>query len=218
RAAFAILALPAIAALVSLVFARRVERFQAPARPMERGRLPRAFWFWLVFAALSTAGLTHFVLISFHLARVDHVHLALIPVIFAVGMAMEGITAFSLGRLSDRLGPGLLVLVPLGAAGGGILLFLYSGALLWVGVLLWGLGMGAQTTLLKSQVARVVPADRHAEAFGLLDTAMGASWMLGSIALGALYDLAPQALVAGALGFDVLALVWLFAGRGLHRA
>ena len=218
HAAFAILALPAFAALVSLVFAHRVERFRPLARAMERGRLPRAYWFWLVFAGLSTAGLAHFVLISFHLARVDHLPLTLIPVVFALGMAVEGIAAFYLGRLSDRIGPGLLVLVPLGAAAGGILLFLLAGPFVWLGVVFWGLGMGAQTTLLKAQMARAVPADRHAEAFGLLDTVIGASWMIGSIVLGALYDLAPSALVSGALGFEAVALIWLLAGRGMRQS
>lgn len=217
HAAFAILALPAVAALISLVFAQRVQHFRTVVRTGERGRLPRQFLFWLVFAALATAGLAHFVLISFHLAQVAHLPLALIPVIFAVGMASEGLASFLLGRLSDRIGPSLLMLLPLAAAVGGILLFLLSGLYLWLGVICWGVAMGVQTTLLKAQVARVVPAERHGEAFGLLDTVIGASWLVGSIVLGALYGLTPSALVVGTLVFEALALLWLIVGRNAWR-
>lgn len=218
RAAFAILALPAVAALISLVFARRVQHFRTAVHTGERGRLPCQFLFWLVFAALATAGLAHFVLISFHLARIAHLPLALVPVIFAAGMASEGLASFLLGRLSDRSGPVLLVLLPLAASIGGVLLFLLSGLYVWLGVICWGIAMGVQTTLLRAQVARVVPADRHGEAFGLLDTVMGASWLIGSIVLGALYGLAPAALVGGTLVFEVLALLWLMVGRNTWRA
>ncbi|MGH8128575.1 MAG: MFS transporter [Gammaproteobacteria bacterium] len=217
HAAFAVLALPAVAALISLVFAQRVQHFRAVSHTKERGRLPRQFFFWLVFAALATAGLAHFVLISFHLAQIAHLPLALIPVIFAVGMASEGLAAFLLGRLSDRSSPALLVLLPLAAAAGGILLFLLSGVFMWLGVICWGIAMGVQSTLLKAQVARVVPADRHGEAFGLLDTVIGASWFIGSIVLGALYGLTPSALVIGTLVFEALALFWLIVGRGSWR-
>ncbi|MGH8226266.1 MAG: MFS transporter [Gammaproteobacteria bacterium] len=210
RAGFAVLAVPAVLALGALVFARRFQKFPtAVPAPIERGRLPRRFWLWMIFAALATAGLAHFVLIAFHLAQVGHFPLALIPVIFAVGMASEGLAGLLLGRLSDRLGPRLLVLFPLGAAVGTVLLFLLPGALRWIGVVCWGVALGAQATLLRAQVAGVVAAHRHAEAFGLLDTVMGASWFAGSVMLGALYGLAPVALVIGAVVLESFALVWL---------
>ncbi|MGH8428151.1 MAG: MFS transporter [Gammaproteobacteria bacterium] len=210
RAGFAVLAVPAVLALVALVFARRFQKFPtAVPVPIERGRLPRRFWLWLIFAALATAGLAHFVLIAFHLAQVGHFPLALIPVIFAVGMASEGLASLVLGRLSDRLGPGLLVLFPLGAAAGTALLFLLPGVWRWIGVVCWGIALGVQTTLLRTQVAGVVAVHRHAEAFGLLDTVMGASWFVGSVVLGALYEITPAALVAGAVVLEILALLWL---------
>lgn len=213
---FAVLAIPAVAALVALVFAHRRQHFHPVAGVRERRPMPRQFLFWLIFAALATAGLAHFVLISFHLARVAQLPLPLIPVIFAIGMASEGFASFVLGRLSDRLGPVLLAVLPLGAGAGDVLLFLLTGWLLWLGIILWGVAMGVQATLLKAQVARIVPRDRHAEAFGLLDTVMGASWLIGSLVLGALYEIAPWGLVVGALCFEVLALLWLQLGRGMH--
>lgn len=209
RAGFAILALPALAALGCLAAARRFEAAPQAQTAPAAGRLPRVFWGWLVFAALATGGYSHFALISFHLAARHEFPVPLIPVLFAVAMGAEGAAALGAGRLADRFGAAPAAVFPLCGIGGVALLFLGAARLAWAGAVLWGIGLGVQTSVLRAQVAQVVPEHRRGEAFGLLDTGIGAGWLGGSAILGALYDVTPHLLVVGTAALELGALIWL---------
>ncbi|MDN5864420.1 MAG: MFS transporter [Gammaproteobacteria bacterium] len=218
RAGFAILAIPAVATLVALAFARRFEVKPKTTTPAP-GKFPRAFWLWVVFAMLATAGFAHFALIAFDLAKIGFAP-ALIPVLFAVAMAAEGLAGFVFGRMSDRTGSALLAGFPVCGLVGTVLLFLAPGWTRWVGAVVWGVGLGLQAAVVRAEIARTVPEGRRGEAFGILDAAMGAAWFAGSIVLGALYELSPTALVIAAVAIESAAIAWLIASwpRLRHRA
>lgn len=57
-----------------------------------------------------------------------------------------------------------------------------------VGVIVWGLGMAAQESIVKAAITGMVDPRRRAWAYGVFDTGFGICWFAGSIALGALYD------------------------------
>ena len=215
RAGFAVLAAPAVAALVALAFARRFESRPVTGETARR-RLPAAFWAWVVFAALATAGFAHVALVTFDLAA-GGLSPALVPLLVAVAMGTAGLSALVLGPLSERFGTVLLASFPIWALVGAWLLFLAAGWPRWLGAGVWGVGLGIQSAVLRAQVARTVAEGRRAEAFGILDTATGAAWFGGSALLGALYEISPGALVAGAAACELLALVWLVVVRGRLR-
>jgi MFS family permease len=50
-------------------------------------------------------------------------------------------------------------------------------------MVLWGIGMGAQDSLLKAVLAGVVPIEKRSTAFGVFDTGFGVAWFLGSAAI-----------------------------------
>jgi MFS-type transporter involved in bile tolerance (Atg22 family) len=62
-------------------------------------------------------------------------------------------------------------------------------------MVLWGLSMSAQESLLKSLVAGIVASDRRATAFGLFDAGYGVAWFAGSALMGILYGLSVDAVV-----------------------
>ena len=64
-----------------------------------------------------------------------------------------------------------------------------------LGIILWGIGMGAQESILKSAVSSLVSKDNRSMGFGVFETAFGVFWFLGSWLMGALYDAAPIWLV-----------------------
>lgn len=70
-------------------------------------------------------------------------------------------------------------------------------ALMGVGIVLWGVGMGAQESIMKAAVSRIVPAPMRSTGFGIFETGFGIAWFLGSWLLGALYDASPARLVGG---------------------
>ncbi|MFA6870061.1 MAG: MFS transporter, partial [Methanomethylophilus sp.] len=56
------------------------------------------------------------------------------------------------------------------------------------GVVLWGVGMGAQESILKSAVTSIVPKKNRSTGFGIFETSFGICWFLGSWLAGWLYD------------------------------
>ncbi len=60
---------------------------------------------------------------------------------------------------------------------------------------LWGVGMGAQESILKAAVAAMVPMDRRGSAFGIFYLCYGLAWFVGSTLMGVLYDHSVMGLV-----------------------
>jgi len=81
-------------------------------------------------------------------------------------------------------------------------------------MVLWGLGMGAQDSMLKAVLTGVLPAAKRSTAFGFFDGAFGIAWFLGSALMGLLYDKSIVALVLFSVMLQLAALpVFLFANR-----
>ncbi|MBR6890405.1 MAG: hypothetical protein IKN05_05400, partial [Clostridia bacterium] len=59
------------------------------------------------------------------------------------------------------------------------------------GIVLWGVGMGAQESIMKAAVTAIVPRAMRSTGFGIFETGFGVAWFLGSWLMGALYDRSP---------------------------
>ena len=55
-----------------------------------------------------------------------------------------------------------------------------------LGMVLWGIGMGAQESIIKAALAEMVPRDRRATGYGIFNTGFGLFWFLGSALMGIL--------------------------------
>ncbi|MER7967526.1 MFS transporter [Streptomyces sp. NPDC096080] len=215
RAGFAVLALPAV--LTLLVLASAWRQYPRPsdleigeAVPDRRG-LPHAFWIFLAGMGLIAAGYADYPLIAYHFGRAHVVATAWIPVLYAAAMATEALAALALGRLFDRFGLWTVVGATLLTACFPPLVFLGGAGLAVVGVVLWGLGMAAQESVVKAAVTGMVGPRRRASAFGLFDTGFGVCWFLGSLALGALYDRSVTDLVIVSVVLQLAAIPLLLA-------
>lgn len=57
----------------------------------------------------------------------------------------------------------------------------------FMGMLLWGIGMGAQESIMRAAVAVLVPKEKRGVGYGVFNTGYGVFWFLGSTALGFFY-------------------------------
>lgn len=199
RTGYALLAIAAVLALASLIVAR--VGFPVPSGLEEgrtaRGRsFSRAYWLYMLAAAVFAGGLMSYELVSYHLTATRVVAGFWAPVLLAFATGCGVVANLVLGRLYDRAGlPVLLVGVLLSSLFAPLM---FQGGLLAVALAmpLWGIGYATQDTLLKAVVASLLPQGRRGLAFGLFYTAYGAGWLVGSVAVGLLYEQSRAAAVA----------------------
>ncbi len=210
---FAVLAVPALMAIAVLLTARylypRPHELEAAAVRIAARGFPEAYWMYLAAVMCIAAGFADFALIAFHFQQAAVVSPDLIPVFYAVAMGVDAIAALAFGRLYDRAGVSVLVAAVLLSFLYAPLAFLGGPAASFAGVVLWGVGMGAQESVMRATVAGMVPPERRGTAFGAFNTGFGVAWFAGSALMGFLYDASVPALVGFALAAQ-LASVPLF--------
>ena len=221
RTGFAILLVPGAMALAVLVVARllypRPQDLEGLAPPLEPKRMSSSFWLYLAGVGLIAAGLADFPLIAFHFQRTGSVPVVWIPTYYAFAMGVDGIAALLFGRLYDRSGIRVLLLAPLLSALFAPLVFLGGPYSALLGMGLWGLGMGAQESVMRAAVATMAPRQRRGTAYGIFNAGYGLAWFLGSALMGVLYDLSLPALIGFSVAVQLLSLPLLktVAGRTL---
>ena len=141
---------------------------------------------YLVAAGLVAAGFADYPLIAFHFTQAKTVSVTLVPIFYAVAMAVSGGGSLILGRVFDRVGIGMLIPLTIAAAAYVPLVFLAGFWPALIGAALWGLGMGVHEAIIPAAVAPMVSRDRRASAYGLFTGIYGIAWFLGSVIIGAL--------------------------------
>lgn len=216
RWAFALLALPALLALVLLTAAPRLQPDPAaweaaPPAPAADGRAPARAWrLYLGFAAAGAAGFAPFQLLSYHFKVRALLADPLIPLAFALAMAADAVAALAAGWRYDRRGAAVLLALPAGGALAALLGFGGAPAGAWAGTVLWGATLGMQEVA-RAAVADLTPPGARGRAFGVFSLAFGLAWFAGGAVMGWLYQRAPGAAAAFAAAAQALSLACLAA-------
>jgi predicted MFS family arabinose efflux permease len=217
--AFGILAIPALAGLAVLLVIQRIypnpRDFEPEIADLETTGLPRLYWLYLGAIALVAAGFADFPLIAFHLQQSGEIATRQIALLYALAMGVDAIAALAFGRWFDRVGLWSLMLAVSLSLFFAPLVFGGSVQLAVVGMVLWGIGMGAQESIMKAAVAGIVPAQRRGSAFGIFNTGYGLAWFAGSAVMGMLYDGSRPLLIGFSMLLQACAVVvlWLVIRR-----
>jgi predicted MFS family arabinose efflux permease len=220
---FGILAIPAILGLCVLLVGQRLysnpREFETTTQDLRSEGLPKTFWVYLAAIAFVAAGYTDFPLIAFHLQQASIISTHQIPLLYAIAMGVDAIAALLFGRWFDRVGIlSLAVAIGLSALFAPFV-FLGNASLTLLGMVLWGIGMGAQESIMKAVVAGLVPPERRGSAFGIFNTDYGLAWFLGSALMGILYDYSISTLIVFSVVVQLVAIpILIGVQRQMHRS
>jgi MFS family permease len=213
--AFATLAVPAVLALAFVLIARarypRPHELETKSPVGASAELKLPYWLYFAGIALVAAGFADFPLIAFHFKKVGLFEDAMVPLVYAFAMAVDAGAAIVFGTLFDRKGMGAVMVAAGVSAVFAPLAFLSADP--WIalaGIAVWGVGMGAQESILKAAITTMVAKEKRGTAFGFFNAGFGAFWFLGSWLMGALYEVSLPALVAFSVAAQ-LAAIPLFA-------
>ena len=215
RICFAVLGIPALITVALVVFSKI--RYPDPAQfekepdTNEPFRIRKSFLLFMAAICLFAFGFADFTLITLHAAKVHAFPDSTLSLLYAGAMAADAVSALFFGWLFDKIGLKALTVSTLCSAFFACFVFLSGNPLLiGIGILLWGVGMGAQESIMKAAVSRVVPRSMRSSGFGIFETGFGIAWFLGSWLLGALYDIDPKWLAVVSAAAQILAAVFYF--------
>jgi len=221
RSVFWVAVVPAFLAVALLLFGVKEperhtgERRVNPIRRENLRRLPAVYWWVVCVGAIFT--LARFSE-AFLVLRVQStgLPLALVPLVLIVMNAVYALAAYPFGKLADAmkhrtlLAWGLLLLIAadLALASAG------HWAVVWAGIVLWGLHMAMTQGLLAAMIADTAPADLRGTAYGFFNLASGIAMLVASALAGLLWDsLGASATFLAGAAFGAVAFFLLLSRR-----
>ena len=213
---FAVLAIPAVLALSVLVLARITypdpSSFER-AGQQRMGKERALFLLYLTSAAFMALGFADFPLASFHMKTAGIISDEWIPILYSGAMGVDALSALVLGRLYDRKGMIVLVFAVCATALSAPLVYLSGTGLLVAGMALWGVGMGAQESVVRAVVTDITHADKRATAYGVFNAGFGFAWFAGSAIMGVLYGKTIMGMVIFSVAAQLASIPLLFLVR-----
>lgn len=209
---FAVLAIPGAITIIMLLITRKKfpnpENFEPEAKEFVPFEMKKSFKYYIMGISLFAFGFIDYSLVIMHISRnftsiagglaetSSIINSGTIPLLYAGAMLVDAVAALVFGYMYDKKGVRALVLSTIISAPFSAFVFLgKSVPMVLVGVVLWGVGMGAQESILKAAVTTMVPKSSRATGYGIFECSFGIFWFLGSWLLGVLYDVNVIAMV-----------------------
>jgi MFS family permease len=212
--AYAFLAIPAGLAVSVLILSRIIyphpQRLEKDTQVTDSGKLPKIFWWYLAAVGLIAAGFADYPLVAFHIKQNAIFDDKWIPLLYAVAMGIDGIAALIFGRWYDKVGMLSLAVAVVIASFFGIFAFASSPAMIIVGICIWGIGMGAQESIIRAVVADMVPKSKRGTGYGIFNAGYGICWFAGSLVIGVLYDISIPLLIVFSMAAQLASVPLLF--------
>ena len=233
-ACFAVLAIPGAITLVLLIITRckfpNPEHFEPEPKEFVPFKMKKEFILYIAGISLFAFGFIDYSIIIMHVSR-TYSHLAsglsettslvstgTLPLLYAGAMLVDAVAALFFGLMYDKKGVKALVWSTVISAPFAVFVFASDSVpMLLLGIALWGVGMGAQESILKAAVTSMVPKASRATGYGIFECSFGAFWFLGSWLLGVLYDVSIPAMIAVSVAAQLAAIPFYLASARLHK-
>ena len=222
-ACFAVLAVPGAITIVLLLVTKHKfpnpEQFEPEPKEYVPFRMKKEFVLYIAGISLFAFGFIDYSIILMHVSRLYTplasglaetsalVNSGTLPLLYAGAMLVDAAAALVFGHMYDKKGVRALVWSTLLSAPFALFVFAFDSIpALLLGIALWGVGMGAQESILKAAVSSMVPKSSRATGYGIFECSFGVFWFLGSWLLGALYDVSIPAMVAVSMAAQLAAI------------
>ncbi|MCF0120218.1 MAG: MFS transporter [Oscillospiraceae bacterium] len=213
RLCFAILGIPALITVSLVVFSKikypNPEMFEKAGDEKTEFKFKKSFVYYMIAICLFAFGFADFTLITLHAAKTAAFPESTLSLLYAAAMAVDAFAALFFGWMFDKIGIKALMISTLCSTFFSAFVFLTGNPwMMGIGIVLWGIGMGAQESIMKAAVSSIIPKNMRSSGFGIFETGFGIAWFLGSWLLGALYDVKPVWLVAVSAAVQLMAIVF----------
>ena len=232
---FAVLAVPGAVTLILLAATKRKfpnpEQFEPEPKEYVPFRMKKEFVYYIAGISLFAFGFIDYSIVVMHVSRTyaglsaglaetsSLVNSGTLPLLYAGAMLVDAVAALFFGFLYDRKGVRALVWSTVISAPFAIFVFAaHSVPMVLIGVALWGVGMGAQESILKAAVTSMVPKASRATGYGIFECSFGAFWFLGSWLMGVLYDVSIPAMVTVSVAAQLAAIPLYLHSAKLRKA
>jgi MFS family permease len=196
---FAVLLIPALCSLSTLAAScylyPRPQDLEKSKENVQFKGFSKTFWLYMCGVSCVAAGYIDFALIAYHFIKVGQIPSVWIPIFFSIAMMGAVIASLVLGRLFDLKGVAVIIFATVISSLFVPLVFMDGFVFGLVGMILWGIGLGSQESIISAFIGNIVPMDRRGTGYGVLHLGFGIFWFLGSALMGYLYDISLPALI-----------------------
>lgn len=231
---FAFLAIPGAITIILLIVTRckfpNPEHFEPEPKEYIPFKMKKEFILYIAGISLFAFGFIDYSIIIMHVSRTysslasglsetsSLVNTGTLPLLYAGAMLVDAVAALIFGMMYDKNGVKALVWSTVISAPFAVFVFAFNSVpMLLVGIALWGVGMGAQESILKAAVTSMVPKTSRATGYGIFECSFGAFWFLGSWLMGVLYDASIPAMIAVSVAAQLAAIPLYIASAKLRK-
>lgn len=232
---FAFLAIPGAITIILLFVTKHKfpnpEHFEPEPKEYIPFKMKKEFVLYIAGISLFAFGFIDYSIIIMHISRTftgiasglaetsSIVNNGTIPLLYAGAMLVDAVAALFFGYMYDKNGVKALVLSTIISAPFAMFVFAFNSLpMVLLGIGLWGIGMGAQESILKAAVTSMVPKINRATGYGIFECSFGIFWFLGSWLLGVLYDISIPAMIVVSVVAQLAAIPLYLYSYKLHHA
>lgn len=193
RDAFEFLLVPAVITMVTLFITAR--KFHISVRPdevkqgLESDITVQKTGLYFLFVLLSSAGMIHFNIISYHVKLNSIITDSTIPILYSTLMVSNALFSMLAGKFYDRSGIRSLIIIPFMSLLVPVLSLSFRSTAVLTGMIALGGVIGVQDTVMRAVITDMIPSERIGTAFGMFGLVYGLGWFSGSAVMGFLYGL-----------------------------
>jgi hypothetical protein len=223
KTCFAFLFIPGIITILFLFFTKKKfpnpEHFEPEPKEYVPFKMKKSFIFYIIGISFFAFGFIDYSIIIMHISKnytsiagnlyetSNLINSGTIPLLYAGAMLVDAVAALVFGHIYDKNGVKALVISTTISAPFSVFIFgMKSVPALLFGLVLWGIGMGAQESILKAAVTSMVPKKNRATGYGIFECSFGIFWFLGSWLMGVMYSVSIPIMISISIAAQILAI------------